>query len=53
MESGTSLRILNAFVPASLARKIEADLIIKGLASKSARAAPSKEAKVESSVQKR
>src|SRR4029077_18108963 len=29
-------RILNAFVPASLARKIEADLIVKGLASKSA-----------------
>ena len=29
-------RILNALVPASLARKIEADLIVKGLASKSA-----------------
>jgi hypothetical protein len=29
-------RILNAFVPASLARKIEADLIGKGLASKPA-----------------
>ena len=29
-------RILNAFVPASLARKIEADLIDKGLASKAA-----------------
>jgi short-subunit dehydrogenase len=29
-------RILNALVPASLARKIEADLIAKGLASKSA-----------------
>ena len=29
-------RILNALVPASLARKIEADLICKGLASKSA-----------------
>jgi uncharacterized protein len=34
-------RILNAFVPASLARKIEADLIVKGLASKSAPAGPS------------
>ncbi len=34
-------RILNALVPASLARKIEADLIVKGLASKSASAGPS------------
>src|SRR3989449_2197173 len=34
-------RILNALVPASLARKIEADLIVKGLASKSASAVPS------------
>src|SRR5271170_1612655 len=34
-------RILNALVPASLARKIEADLIDKGLASKSASAGPS------------
>jgi len=34
-------RILNAFVPASLARKIEADLIVKGLASKSASAGTS------------
>ena len=34
-------RILNAFVPASLARKIEADLIDKGLASKAASAGPS------------
>ena len=33
-------RILNALVPASLARKIEADLIDKGLASKSASASP-------------
>jgi short-subunit dehydrogenase len=31
-------RILNAFVPASLARKMEAALIVKGLASKSASA---------------
>jgi hypothetical protein len=31
-------RILNALVPASLARKIEADLIGKGLARKSASA---------------
>src|SRR5258706_12476086 len=31
-------RILNALVPASLARKIEADLIDKGLASKAAAA---------------
>jgi len=31
-------RILNALVPASLARKIEADLIDKGLASKAASA---------------
>jgi short-subunit dehydrogenase len=29
-------RILNALVPASLARKLEADLLRKGLASKSA-----------------
>src|SRR5438105_9456050 len=36
-------RILNALVPASLARKIEADLIDKGLASKSASASPSRE----------
>jgi len=34
-------RILNAFVPASLARKMEADLIVKGLASKSASAGTS------------
>jgi short-subunit dehydrogenase len=34
-------RILNALVPASLARKIEADLIGKGLASKAASAGPS------------
>jgi hypothetical protein len=34
-------RILNALVPASLARKIEADLIGKGLASKSASVGPS------------
>src|SRR5712675_2432863 len=34
-------RILNALVPASLARKIEADLIDKGLAIKSASAGPS------------
>src|SRR5467141_1818072 len=34
-------RILNALVPASLARKMEADLIVKGLASKSASAGPS------------
>jgi hypothetical protein len=34
-------RILNALVPASLARKMEADLIIKGLASKSASAVTS------------
>src|SRR5467141_5353246 len=34
-------RILNALVPASLARKIEADLIDKGLASKSASVGPS------------
>jgi short-subunit dehydrogenase len=34
-------RILNALVPASLARKIEADLIDKGLAGKSASAGPS------------
>src|SRR5712692_7736988 len=34
-------RILNALVPASLARKIEADLIVKGLASKSVSVGPS------------
>jgi len=34
-------RILNALVPASLARKIEADLIGKGLASKAASVGPS------------
>src|SRR5271154_4903070 len=34
-------RIMNALVPASLARKIEADLIDKGLASKFASAVPS------------
>src|SRR5260221_9367090 len=34
-------RLLNTLVPASLARKIEADLIGKGLASKSASAGPS------------
>ena len=34
-------RIMNALVPASLARKIEADLIDKGLAIKSASAVPS------------
>ena len=34
-------RILNALVPVSLARKIEADLIGKGLASKSASVGPS------------
>jgi short-subunit dehydrogenase len=34
-------RILNALVPASLARKIEADLIDKGLARKAASAVPS------------
>ena len=34
-------RIMNAFVPASLARKMEADLLGKGLASKSASAGPS------------
>jgi short-subunit dehydrogenase len=34
-------RIMNALVPAFLARKIEADLIDKGLASKSASAVPS------------
>jgi hypothetical protein len=34
-------RILNALVPASLARKMEADLLGKGLASKSASAGPS------------
>src|SRR5260221_10702918 len=34
-------RILNALVPASLARKLEADLIGKGLASKSASVGPS------------
>ena len=34
-------RIMNALVPASLARKIEADLIGKGLASKSASVGPS------------
>src|ERR1700675_759828 len=34
-------RILNALVPASLARKIEADLIDKGLASKAASIGPS------------
>jgi uncharacterized protein len=34
-------RILNALVPASLARKIEADLIAKGLASKSVSVGPS------------
>jgi hypothetical protein len=32
-------RIMNALVPASLARKIEADMLGKGLASKSAPAA--------------
>jgi hypothetical protein len=31
-------RIMNALVPASLARKIEADMLGKGLASKSAHA---------------
>jgi hypothetical protein len=34
-------RIMNALVPASLARKMEADLLGKGLASKSASAGPS------------
>ena len=33
-------RIMNALVPASLARKLEADLLGKGLASKSASAGP-------------
>jgi uncharacterized protein len=34
-------RIMNALVPASLARKIEADILGKGLANKSASVGPS------------
>jgi hypothetical protein len=34
-------RIMNALVPASIARKMEADMLGKGLASKSASAGPS------------